>query len=137
MAIKFNAGNPDSETVIPGDYTLEIIDAKEDTSTNGNDMFKLTTAIVGPDGTARGARIWHNLVITESTAWRINSFLKSCGHHPGEGVDIELDADKMIGWRLRATVGNEVYQGKTSPRIQKFLFSENAKPANTDDEIPF
>lgn len=125
MAIKFKAGKPEASQfyVEPGDYRCKVVEAKEDTSKAGNDMITAKCRVIREDGT-EGPAFFERLVFTEKTFWRVDQFLKACGKHPGEGEDIAIDADDMIGWEFEATLTIEEYDGRKSNRIAEFLFDE-------------
>lgn len=122
MAITFKAGKPESKTftVPAGDYTLRVLEAKEDTSKNGNDMIKLSLAVVKEDGTS-GVRLFDYLVFTDASRWKIDSFLMAAGKHPGEGKSLDLDTDAMIGWECEATLAIDKHEGKESNKIAAYL----------------
>jgi hypothetical protein len=121
MPITFKAGNPESKTftVPAGDYTLRVIEAKEDTSKSGNDMIKLSLAVVKEDGT-NGVRLFDYLVFTEASRWKVDAFLQACGKHPGEGKSLDLDCDAMIGWEAEATLAIDKHEGKESNKVAAY-----------------
>ena len=134
MAISFTAGKPKSAPtgeyhVEKGDYNLRIIGTKEDTTRNGNDVIEVEFRVIHPDGTD-GPNFKEGLVFTQKAAWKIDSFLKSCGKHPGEGNPIELDADDMVGWECKAFLKVREFQKKDgtpgkSNEVGAFLFSDD------------
>lgn len=125
MAITFKAGKPASSEfhVEAGDYRLRVVEASEDTSRAGNDMIKLKLRVVRDNG-SDGPGLFDYLVFSESAFWKVDTFLKSCGKHPGEGEEIALDPDDMIGWECMATLSVETYDGKKSNKVAAYLFDE-------------
>ena len=120
--IQFKAGKPENKTftVPAGDYTLRVLEAKEDTSKSGNDMIKLTLAVVKEDGT-NGVRVFDYLVFTEAARWKVDSFLLAAGKHPGEGKSLDLDTDEMIGWEAEATLSIDKHEGKESNKVAAYI----------------
>lgn len=121
----YTAGKPENKsfTVPPGEYTLRVVEAEEDTSKNGNDMIKLTLVVVKDNG-KDGPRLFDYLVFSESSFWKIDTFLKSAGEHPGEGASVDLAAEKCIGWTVRAKLKIESYDGRESNKIESYLFED-------------
>ena len=121
MALTYKSGSPSASAffVEPGTYKLRVIEAEEDTSKSGNDMVKLKLRVIKDDG-REGPALFDYLVLSETTGWKIDQFLSACGEHPGEGEDVDLDVDKMIGWECEAELTVETYQGKKSNKVQAY-----------------
>ncbi len=106
--------------VSAGTYTVRVIEATEDTSKSGNDMVKLKLRIVlnsGHDGPA----LFDYLVLSEGASWKIDQFLGAMGKHPGEGKEISLNADEMVGWEGEADLSVEEYNGKKSNKVAAYI----------------
>lgn len=127
MAFQFKAGKPEASSffVPAGDYKFRVVEAKEDSSKSGNDMIKLKLRIIREDGTD-GPCLFDYLVLMESTFFKVDQFLKSCGKHPGEGESVDLDCAEMIGWEGEASLKVEKYDGKDSNKVAAYLFSEDS-----------
>ncbi len=125
MSIQFKTGKPEQAEffVEPGDYRLRVIEATEDTSKSGNDMIKLKLRIMHDDG-AEGPVMYDYLVFTDTSYWKIDHFLKSCGQHPGENEELYLDCDEMIGWECEASLKVETFEGQKSNKVQAYLWDE-------------
>ena len=125
MAITFKAGKPASSEfhVEAGDYKLRVVEASEDTSKAGNDMIKLKLRVVRDNG-SDGPALFDDLVFSEAAFWKVDTFLKSAGKHPGEGAEVALDPDDMIGWECMATLAVETYDGKKSNKVTAYLFDD-------------
>lgn len=106
MPVKFKAGAPTESTggiiLKPGEYSFEIIDAKEKVMEKdgpklkkGTPQIELKLRVEGPDDTQ--ATVFDNLYFADSTFWKVDALLKSIGKHPGEGEDIEVDAFELCG----------------------------------------
>ena len=125
--MKFTAGSQtasnDRFLVPDGVYEIECIDAREKTSKGGNPMIELNWQIVGENGD-HGPKFKDWLVMSEAVAWRIDAFLTAIGKHPGEGVEIELDADELIGVSTRARLKQEKDDKGTSMRVDAYLGPE-------------
>lgn len=126
MAIQFKAGTPKQGGeffVEPGEYDLRVIEAKQDTSKAGSDMIKLKLRVLKEDG-SEGPALFDYLVFTGSSFWKVDSFLKSCGQHPGEGSELDLDPDEMIGWECHASLKVEMYEGNKNNKIASYLWDD-------------
>ncbi len=125
MAITYKTKAPESAQfhVPPGEYTLNIMDAVEETSKGGNDMIKLKCRVVNEDGTL-GVSLYEYLVFSEKALFRIDQFLAACGKHPGPGLDFSLDCEEMIGWEFRATLKVEEHNGSKNNKIAAYLCDE-------------
>ena len=143
--------------VEPGVYKMEVANATDKTSQNGNAMIKLVCKILMPDGSA-GPEVWDHLVFTSKAAWKIDQFLASIGRATIPGEDVDVDAIDLIGATGVALLGEE--PGQTNPdhkfnTIERWIFGDEregfldgkSKPvekkqpiatADEDgDEIPF
>lgn len=110
-------------TVPPGNYKFIVLDAKEETSKSGNDMVKLTLRIIKEDG-EDGPKMFDYLVQDEFSFWKIDSFLKSCDKHPGEGEDVSINADSMIGWEGTADFKQDTYNGNTNMKVAAYTWPD-------------
>jgi hypothetical protein len=91
--------------------------------------------------------VFDYLVFGGSSDWKIDSFLKCVGLHPGDGQNLEIDGTDMIGLEGTVKLKIEEYLGKESNKVSAYLYDENktksapAKvrpPQETDtDHIPF
>jgi hypothetical protein len=125
MAITYKTKTPERVQffVPPGDYTLQIIDAEEDTSKSGNDMIKIKCRVVKDDGLL-GVSLFDYLVFSEKTLFKIDQFLKACGRHPGADCDFSLDCEELIGWEFQATLKVEEHNGNKNNKIAAYLFED-------------
>lgn len=125
MSISFRTSRIETSEfhVEPGDYRLRVLEASEDTSKSGNDLIKLKFRVIKDDGTD-GPIIYDYLVFTDSSFWKINHFLKSCGQHPGENEQVDLDPDEMIDWICEATLKLEEYDGKKTNKVAAYLWDD-------------
>lgn len=123
--MKYTSGSPSASSfcVPAGEYKLRVIEAKEDTSTNGNDMIKLKLRIIKDDD-SEGPALFDYLVLGENSQWKIDQFLSACGEHPGEGEDVDLDVDAMIGWECTAILIVEEYKGKKSNKVESYAIQD-------------
>ena len=131
MSLQYTAGKPTaSQFCVPaGEYSLTVVEAKEDTSKKGNDQIKMVLKVIREDG-SDGPKLFDYLVFSENCFWKVDAFLKSCGEHPGEGVQMIFQPmSKMIGWQCRAKLKVETYNGKENNKVDAYLFDgdENNK----------
>ena len=112
--------------VEPGVYKMEVANATDKTSQNGNAMIKLVCKILMPDGSA-GPEVWDHLVFTSKAAWKIDQFLASIGRATIPGEDVDVDAIDLIGATGVALIGEE--PGQTNPdhkfnTIERWIFGD-------------
>jgi hypothetical protein len=121
----YTAGKPQSKQfyVEPGVYRFKVIEAKDDTSTKGNDMIELKLRIILKDG-SDGPNCFDYLVFTDASFWKVDAFLKSCDAHPGEGVAVDIKAETLIGYEGEARFKVEDYKGNTNNKVEAYLFDE-------------
>lgn len=128
MAVTYTTGTPNSEGVHPilepGEYTFRVVNATQKQSKAGNPMIEVEARHVQDDG-SEGRKIYDNLVFTEKALWKVDQFLAAVGKHPGEGKEITLDAEDMIGLEFRAKVGVEK-DNKDRDRnfVESYVFEE-------------
>ena len=79
-----------------------------------------------------GAHVFDNLVFTDKSAWKIDTFLKSTGHAPeAKGEEINLDVETMIGWRAWLNIGLEddrLNEGQKHNKILQYITNKGAAP---------
>ena len=125
MALTYTTKAPEAAQfhVPPGDYTLNVMDATEETSKSGNDQIKLKLRVVNEDGTL-GVSLYEYLVFSEKALFRIDQFLAACGKHPGPGHDFALDCEEMIGWEFEATLKVEEHNGNKGNKVAAYRFRD-------------
>lgn len=132
-----------------GEYDFEVLDAKDDTSKNGNDMVKLKLGVYG-DG-ERQHWVYDYLVATEASAYKIRGFAESAGLL-NEYLLGEINAEQMVGKTGRCQIGIQKDKSGQYPDkniVRNYIKAESSggakkesKPANggavvMDDDIPF
>jgi predicted metal-dependent phosphoesterase TrpH len=137
--------------VEPGIYRVEIRNAVEKTSQNGNPMIKLVCKILLKDD-VEGPEVWDHLVFTAKASWKIDQFLASIGQAVVPGEEVSVEATDLIGEVGVAEIGEEAGTNNPDQRfnnIARWVFGEElkawkaGKPAvkihkDADgDEIPF
>jgi hypothetical protein len=119
-----NAPKPIVPRVLkPGDYPFRILDASEERSKSGNDMIKLKM-MVGHDRESE-IGVFDYLVFGGSCDWKIDSFLKCVGLHPGEGQNLDISGTDMIGREGIVKLKIEEYLGKESNKVSAYLYDED------------
>lgn len=86
-------------------------------------MLKLKLRVVREDG-SDGPALFDYLVFSESSFWKIDTFLKSAGQHPGEGEEASIDCGACIGWEVRASLKVETFDGKKLNKVESYLFED-------------
>ncbi len=113
-----------------GDYLLTVLEATETVSKAGDDMIKLKLEVEG-----HGVRLFDYLVATESSFWKIDTFLKAIGETVVEGEEVELVASSLEGRQGYAHLVIEEYQGKQNNKVDAWITKPipkvSAKPAST------
>ena len=135
--------------VEPGIYRVEIRNAVEKTSQNGNPMIKLVCKILLKDD-VEGPEVWDHLVFTAKASWKIDQFLASIGQAVVPGEEVSVEATDLIGEVGVAEIGEEAGTNNPDQRfnnIARWVFGDElkawkaGKPAtkkNEDgDDIPF
>jgi hypothetical protein len=123
--MKYTASKPQSPQfkVLPaGEYPFRVLDAIEKRSKSGNDMIELKIAV--GDSAAEEVTVFDYLVFDGKSEWKIDAFLTSCGMHPGEGVEADLNPNEFIGWEGRVRVKVEKYDGKDQNKVAAYTFEE-------------
>lgn len=121
--MKYTAGNAsagDRFLVPDGIYCVEVLDAKEKTSKQGNPMIELKLQVV-PEGGGSGPKFFDWLVMSESSAWKFDQFLAAAGKHPGEGVEMEIDPDDYIGMLITARLRQRKRDKGTTMEIDAYI----------------
>jgi hypothetical protein len=135
--------------VEPGIYRVEVKNAVEKTSQNGNAMIKLVCKILLKDD-VEGPEVWDHLVFTAKASWKIDQFLASIGQAVVPGEEVTVDAIDLVGTVGVAEIGEEAGTNNPDQRfncIARWVFGEElkawkaGKPATKKtedgDEIPF
>jgi len=109
--------------VPPGEYKLRVIDAIEKVSKSKNCMIEVKHQVILHDGT-EGPKLFDYLVFEDSCFWKIDQFLKSAGMHPGDGADVDVQAQEIIGWEVVATLKVEEYNGSKNNKVVSYSIEE-------------
>lgn len=121
--MKFTASNPqagDRFLVPDGPYCVEVVDAKEKTSKSGNPMIELKLE-VRPEGGGSGPKFFDWLVMSEAAAWKFDQFLAAAGRHPGEGVEVDIEPDDLIGLLLTARLRQRKRDKGTTMEVDAYI----------------
>jgi len=152
-----DAGDRSGFSLLPeGLYDIEVVEAEERSSKNGNQMIALTLEVRHPDGYP--SRVWDYLVSTPAAVFKIKQFCDAAGL-TGEFASGTLTEAHCRNRRLKAKIfveaGREGYQDRNA--IREYLptatpsggiatMPEHAMSgggeapqttAVTDEEIPF
>lgn len=107
-----NAPKSEFEPLEPGVYTARLAEVQATQTKSGNNpgtpMWALTFDEVRDlDGGRKPGRLWTNLVLADSTMWKVNQFFAAFG------APSATDTDEMINHRIRLQVEKRVItQGK-------------------------
>jgi hypothetical protein len=125
------------DCVEPGDYTVEVINAEETISKQGNEMIELKLKVL-----PSGAILYDNLVFTKNAFWKIDAFRAATGEKVIPDEEVDLQPDDLIGRTGRARLVIEEYNQTKRNKVTAWLLPKvNAAPAQEggldDDNIPF
>ncbi len=112
--------------VEPGIYQVEIANAVEKLSQNGNEMIKVITKVVLPNG-GTGPEIHDHLVFTAKASWKIDQFLASIGQAVVPGEEVSIEADDLVGATGLAMLGEEPGQKNPDHRfntLERWVFRD-------------
>ena len=112
--------------VKPGIYQVEIANAVEKLSQNGNEMIKLICKVVLPNG-GTGPEIHDHLVFTAKASWKIDQFLASIGQAVVPGEEVSIEADDLVGATGLAMLGEEPGQKNPDHRfntLERWVFGD-------------
>jgi hypothetical protein len=110
-----------------GHHNIKISNAEEDMSKAGSEMIKITCDVEGHPG-----KLFERLIFQPNCVWKLLQVMDAVGlDTPGEGEQLALGTDDLIGKRATVNVGHEEYNGKTQARITEWwtLKEDAAKPA--------
>lgn len=120
--------------VEPGDYTLEVLNAEESVSKQGNELIELKLKVE-----PSGAILYDNLVFTENAFWKIDAFRAATGEVITPDEEVDVIADDLIGRKGRARLMVEEYNGRKRNKVAAWLPQSAAdrKGGVPDDNIVF
>jgi len=103
MAFKFQDSENIPRVVKDGDYIVEVIQADFGISKKGNDMVKLRLRIL-----PENVMVFDTLVFTDDAAWKVDTFLKSCGVKLNKGDNVEFDPKNFNDSRLQDDLEGDI-----------------------------
>lgn len=119
-----------------GDYTVEVLNAEESVSKQGNEMIELKLK-----AEPSGVIFFDNLVFTENAFWKIDAFRAATGEAVVPDEDVEITADDLIGRRGRARLIVDEFGGRKRNKVVAWLPAKQThsvpKNGGVDDEVPF
>jgi hypothetical protein len=132
----------------PGDYVLEVVGYEVKYTQKGEDMIKLKLREI-----ESGVTVFENLVFSEKSAWKIDTFVTAAGlaGKVGEEVDFseEFLKTRVLGARCWAKVGdnpdkndpkkiyNKVVQFCVDKQVPERAPTPPAEPKIADEDVPF
>ena len=97
-----------------GEHTLEIVDAVEKMSSNGNEMIVLTLV-------KDRSKVFDKLVFTPKAFFKIDQVLEAMGEAVNKGEERDITRFDFLGKSVKAMIDHEVNDGKTYPRIKYYI----------------
>jgi hypothetical protein len=103
----------------PGEYTLRIIDVRQEVAKASGEL-KLTVnfeLLDGPNGSPEyaGKKLFSSYSLQQKAGFRIAKLIAACGVPKEQMAD--FDDSQFLGRVIRATISNEMYQGKNYNRV--------------------
>lgn len=114
-----------------GDYTVEILNAEESVSKQGNDLIELKLRIE-----PSGAICFDNLVFTQNAFWKIDAFRAATGEKVVPDEEVNIECDDLIGRTGRARLVVEEYNGRRRNKVAGWLLPARSSEKGSDGE-PF
>lgn len=120
-----------------GDYTVEILNAEESVSKQGNDLIELKLRIE-----PSGAICFDNLVFTQNAFWKIDAFRAATGETVIPDEEVNIECDELIGRTGRARLVVEEYNGRKRNKVAAWLVSSTPaaskqEKGGSDEPNPF
>ncbi len=127
-----------------GEYGFRVVEFNRKFSKAGNKMAEIKLEL---DETAQFWKVYDYLVLTDKNAWKLATFFESLGlKKKGEALE-RMPWDKVLGAEGRVKIKHEIYEGKESCKVDRYVIPESAKaptapaptipePINPDD-MPF
>ncbi len=116
-----------------GDYTVEVLNAEETVSKQGNDLIELKLKVE-----PSGAICFDNLVFTPNAFWKIDAFRASTGERVVSDEDVNIECDDLIGRQGRVRLTVEEYNGRKRNKVAAWLLPETAqKGGSSHGNNPF
>lgn len=108
-----------------GDYDFEVVTAENKTSAAGNKYWKIEAKVLG--GEFNNRKVWDNLTLTTTSQGALNFFFAKMGvlglprSYFNSNPTDEQVTNALIGRRFKAKVKQELYQGDTKNKIDRYL----------------
>ena len=99
-----------------GDYTVEVLEAEESVSKNGNDMIELKLR-VQPEGPF----FFDALVFTPKAFWKVDAFRAATGETVVPEEDVVITPGRLVGRTGRARLGVEEYDQRKRNKVVAWL----------------
>lgn len=116
-------------TLLPeGTYVAQVDDCQELLSKKGNEMYKLTLAIL-----PKRRRLYSYIVFSDKTQWQATSFRKSAGLEMPDDKEVEISLSEVDCFRRIVHVlveHEEGNDGVTRAKVSRFLTREAALKRN-------
>ena len=110
-----------------GDYTVEVLNAEESVSKNGNDMIELKLR-VHPEGSV----LFDSLVFTPKAFWKIDAFRAATGESVVADEEVTLEPDDLIGRTGRVRLIVEEYNERKRNKVVAWLQPQPAQNGKSD-----
>ena len=110
-----------------GDYTVEVLNAEESVSKNGNDMIELKLR-VHPEGSV----LFDSLVFTPKAFWKIDAFRAATGERVVPDEEVTLEPDNLIGRTGRARLIVEEYNERKRNKVVAWLAPQPGQKGQAD-----
>jgi len=96
-----------------GEHIVEIAEATEEVSAQGNDMLVLVVKVL--DGKAKGSHLWDYIVYNDYAGKKIGNILHACGMDAT--LKRNVHPDQLVGATGGVVIRHEIWQGEKRAKI--------------------
>lgn len=123
-----------------GTHTVEIADATEKTSSNGNPQVEIELRAVGGECDGGTIRDW--ITLTAEAFGRVRQFLEAVRYTVPEGT-FEMPVNELVGKQCVIVIREEPYDGQMKSKVKAYEQTKGDIPAavgasnSKSDDLPF
>lgn len=120
--IVFNLGGQSSgfDPIPDGVYKVKVDSVNAKMSKNGNPYLEFVY-VISEEGDYNGRKVWDNLTIIPTTAWKQQIVLETLTRQPWRENEMKLNPKDLVGLECRAVIYQNEYEGKVRNKVEKIL----------------
>jgi len=116
-----------------GDYGLEIAKViMKDGKDSGKPNLKISLKVTSGNKKGIGKVLLHNCSLQKQALFNLRNLLEACGKNP-PAKPVDLNLDKMVGWKCAGTVQDDTFEGKVKSVVTVFFPVADLGKAKDDD----